>query len=442
MPSVCQHKTRQPFRSKLFLFLVYLRNVKPDIMTIRTFFLVLALCSGYVFQLQGQVIINELRLDLGYVELYNTADTAVDVSTWELCNRPSYATINSLTIISGATNMPAKSYLVLEWAQISSGANELGLYKQAPFGSVANIRDYVMYGGIPASSRASVAVSAGVWSNVNDFVPLPPLDRHVLECINFQASDGTDTDLDDWAAGFRSIGESNHDNVIINELNLDGQWVELKNTGNAPIDVSNWELCDRPSYAKISNLTILSGVNPIPADSYLVIQWNPISDAVGELALYIARPFGTTGNIRDYTVYGGLPGSSRIGVAVNAGVWDSTTQFIPFPVVDTNSLQNNDFDAVSGIQTNVDDWTEDIPTQGQMNNETECPPSYSSANGNALTGTESGMVTYQTDGIIESDQLIQSTAMVIYDSGTSIDLLSEFEVELGGEFTAEIGGCD
>ncbi len=399
--------------------------------------LFLWLCAA----MEGQVIINELRLDNNWVELYNAADTAVDVASWELCNRPAYATISGLTIISGNTNMPGKSYLVLEWAQITSGTNELGLYAQSGFGDPANIRDYVMYGGVPGSSRASVAVTAGVWSSTTDFVPLPPLDRHVLECINFVAEDGTDTDLDDWAAGFRTIGASNHDNVIINEINLDGQWVELKNTGNAPIDVSTWELCDRPSYAEIGNLTVLSGSTTIPADSFLVVMWGPISDAVGELALYISGPFGSTGNIRDYTVYGGLPGSSRIGTAVNAGVWDSTTQFIPFPVVDTNSIQNNDMEAVSGIQTNLDDWTEDIPTLGTTNNVSDCPPEYTSANGNALTGTEAGMIQYATDGAIESDQLLLSTAMVIYNAAGGIDLNPEFEVELGGILDALLDGC-
>jgi len=392
---------------------------------------------------KGQVIINELRLDVGYVELYNTADSAVDVSSWRLCKRPSYATISNLTIISGAYNIPAFGYLVLEWSQIGGTANELGLYVSGPFGDPSKVRDYVQYGGVASPSRASVAVTAGVWSNVNDVVPLPPLTRHTLECTNFQAVDGTDTGIDDWAAGFRTLGESNHDNVIIHELNLDGNWVELKNTGNAPIDISSWRLCDRPAYATVSALTVLSGSTTIPADSFVVLQWGPIARQVGEMALYKQSPFGSVGNIRDYTQYGGMEGSSRAGTAVSAGVWGATTDFIPFPVNDTFSLENRNINAPSGIQTGVADWFEDEATLGFENEDVgPCPPSYTAANGNALTGTENGMIEYQTDGAIESDQLISSTAAVIYSALMGIDLMEDFEVQLGGEFDANADGCD
>ena len=66
-----------------------------------------------------------------------------------------------------------------------------------------------------------------------------------------------------------------------------------------------------------------------------------------------------------------------------------------------------------------------------------CPPNY--AGTNQLTGTQSTIADYETNGVIESDQIID--ANVDYDSGTEIDLLSGFEVKLGKIFHAFIDGC-
>ena len=57
-----------------------------------------------------------------------------------------------------------------------------------------------------------------------------------------------------------------------------------------------------------------------------------------------------------------------------------------------------------------------------------------------MTGTNQG-TDYITDGIIESEQRIESTYSVDYNSGTEIQLLASFEVELGARFHAFIEGC-
>jgi len=68
-----------------------------------------------------------------------------------------------------------------------------------------------------------------------------------------------------------------------------------------------------------------------------------------------------------------------------------------------------------------------------------CPPNYTGAN--ALSGTETGTQDYETDGEIESTQIINASATVDYDSGTSITLDAPFEVQLGATFHAFIDGC-
>ena len=70
-----------------------------------------------------------------------------------------------------------------------------------------------------------------------------------------------------------------------------------------------------------------------------------------------------------------------------------------------------------------------------------CEPEYTAANGNRLTGTETGTVDYETDGTLESEQTIDATAVVDYDSAMDILLLPGFNTLPGALFTAFIDGC-
>jgi murein DD-endopeptidase MepM/ murein hydrolase activator NlpD len=73
---------------------------------------------------------------------------------------------------------------------------------------------------------------------------------------------------------------------------------------------------------------------------------------------------------------------------------------------------------------------------------TPCPSSYSSANGNPLIGNQNSNADFETDGLIESTQIISgATSIVDYDSGTTICLDPGFEVMSGAQFSAFIDGC-
>jgi hypothetical protein len=74
-----------------------------------------------------------------------------------------------------------------------------------------------------------------------------------------------------------------------------------------------------------------------------------------------------------------------------------------------------------------------------MVNERCCPPDYAEANDRKLIGIQSHPIHYQTDGILDSDQIID--ANTIYDSKLQINLQPEFEVKLGAEFSALFDGC-
>lgn len=59
-----------------------------------------------------------------------------------------------------------------------------------------------------------------------------------------------------------------------------------------------------------------------------------------------------------------------------------------------------------------------------------------------LTGNQGGVADYEANGIIESNQIIDNTGQVDYDSQVSIELLPNFEVQLGALFEAFIDGCN
>ena len=87
----------------------------------------------------------------------------------------------------------------------------------------------------------------------------------------------------------------------------------------------------------------------------------------------------------------------------------------------------------------VDDIACESATLMIMINEICCPLDYAEVNGRLLIGTQAETVHYETDGILESVQLID--ANTTYDSKLEITLKPDFEVKLGRTFLATIDGC-
>ncbi len=69
-----------------------------------------------------------------------------------------------------------------------------------------------------------------------------------------------------------------------------------------------------------------------------------------------------------------------------------------------------------------------------------CPVNFSGAN--ALSGMSNAVADYETNGVIESTQVLSLPAKVDYDSKQYIDLLPGFEVIFKAEFSAFIDGCN
>ncbi len=165
--------------------------------------------------------------------------------------------------------------------------------------------------------------------------------------------------------------------IIINELNQSLQQVELFNIGTTTIDISSWQLCNRVStsgdfYDLIggTNVTTISGNLNMAPGSFVVLQWSDIGQTIpSELGLYINTSFSSSSAIRDYLFYNGAPpaSGSRVGVAVAAGVWSSTTDFFPPLSNPNNSISLMQGAYTSGTSTGLSNWVEETPSFGAAN---------------------------------------------------------------------------
>jgi len=151
------------------------------------------------------VRINEIDPTNQWVELYNGSSVPADIDGWWLCNLTNtadrYDQIGSadISLISGSLVMPPNSYVVLGWDGIlNTSATELGLYNTNSFGSSAAIEDYVQYNGVPSSTRANVAVGAGVWQDASHFVTTRTDQSHTIGLNIKAAIDPEMTDVFDW----------------------------------------------------------------------------------------------------------------------------------------------------------------------------------------------------------------------------------------------------
>jgi len=111
--------------------------------------------------------------------------------------------------------------------------------------------------------------------------------------------------------------------IVINEI-IPGNRVELKNIGNASMDISNLWLCDFPAYDRIGNLTVSCGDFNVAPNETVTVQTSDISisENDGEMGLYLNSSFGNVNSIIDYVEWGST-GHGRSNVAASAGIWTS-----------------------------------------------------------------------------------------------------------------------
>ncbi len=110
--------------------------------------------------------------------------------------------------------------------------------------------------------------------------------------------------------------------------------IAFRNVSASPQNVSDWCLCNVPSYRQINSTSfnVLSGNPTALAPGELLILELPVGSsftmnaADGEIALYhrTCGGYTTPSNMEDFVRWGMNAGSSREGVAVNAGLWTAS----------------------------------------------------------------------------------------------------------------------
>jgi len=183
--------------------------------------------QGAVNNLLNHVIINEVNISDEWVELYNAGTTAIDISSYTLCNFPRYGVVssNAVTLLSGSLLMAPGDITVVRWANNISpnGATsgEMGIYQMpGMYASTTNIQDYVQWGA-PNHGRSSTAVSAGVWDNASTFLPAPTNPANSLSLVMGPFMGGTDTDSMDWEEQVPTLGMDNGSTMADCPIDLD-----------------------------------------------------------------------------------------------------------------------------------------------------------------------------------------------------------------------------
>ncbi|WP_298900054.1 T9SS type A sorting domain-containing protein [uncultured Psychroserpens sp.] len=180
---------------------------------------------------QAQIVINEVK-ENGSVELKNLGATTIDVSTYWLCDFPSYRQLNngSITVESGNLNMTPGAILEISGFNfIDSADGELGLYSTNSFGSSSAIVDYIQWGS-GNHGRANVAVDAGVWSSATDFIPA------FGESLSLQY-DGTGDSPSDYFEDTDTLGSDN--NIVICNAHAADITIDNTNLNNTTTVAAN-----------------------------------------------------------------------------------------------------------------------------------------------------------------------------------------------------------
>ncbi len=383
-----------------------------------------------------------------YVEIYNTTAAPIDLQNYVLKDDGGNTHTIALSVV-----VPAMGYAVLGAdANMATNGGYTADYQYSSFflsatdevvlectGTVIDSVDYGTALGFPAATGASISLDPNFYNQTDN-------DNGANWCVSSTTTGLSGGDLGTPgnvnvcnAATCPGVGD-----LVINEImqNPDmvgdnvGEWFEIYNPTGAAIDMFGFTIRDNGANA----FTVTSSV-VVPAGGYAVFGKDANSATNG-------------GYTPDFVYSTGMDlsnGDDEIilecgGVIIDSVYWDGGPNY-PDPTGASMSLNPATADASSNDTGS--NWCEatsamsggDLGTPGAANDAcgTVCPPDYAGAN--QLIGTETATADYETDGIIESIQLIDATAIVDYDSAIEINLLPGFETVLGAMFHAFIDGC-
>jgi len=238
-----------------------------------------------------------------------------------------------------------------------------------------------------------------------------------------------------YTTGTYTDSSNSEDDIIF----LESKRVFLDNNG------SSGPILDLSTITR--TITIPAGFSP-EEPVYLELCVRLDHTYTGDLTLDLTSPMGTTVRVYDmncgtfddiigcFSTEGVNPISCPVDALFSGDRYIPDSPLTPF----TNEVAAGVWtltitDHIGGDDGWFYNWELNIITDTDC--DSNCPPNFAGVN--MLTGTQSVAMDFETDGIIESTQIID--ANVDYDSGTHIDLLAGFEVKIGKLFHAFIDGC-
>ena len=142
------------------------------------FLLILSLFFCFTLNSFAQIRFVEVNPSTNIVKIKNFGSSTINISTYQLCDFPLYPALNTLTVTNGSLNLSGGAEVTLDISEsitMNTGNGELGLYISGPFGTAANMRDYIQWGSSP-HTRENVANTALIWVTgtfISSAVPLP-----------------------------------------------------------------------------------------------------------------------------------------------------------------------------------------------------------------------------------------------------------------------------
>ena len=123
----------------------------------------------------------------------------------------------------------------------------------------------------------------------------------------------------------------------------DAGFVTIVNQGEDDVDLNGVNICQFPNYADLGTI-VDGGVLAAGASVDVAAEhWGGLDIATGEAALYDGSDFGSADAILSYVQWGDA-GHQRASVAVEAGLWPSTDDFVtPDPAF--NNIESGGFAA-------------------------------------------------------------------------------------------------
>ncbi len=212
------------------------------------------------------------RIDGGeWVELKNKSNTAIYLHQWKLRDESKY-TAYKFPLLS---KIPANGYAIV-CADTAKFKSKYPSYAGQIFGNVdyvlSNKADALYLENSQQQTVAQINYIDSVWSSGADG------EGYTLELINDNLPLNNETSWTDACLGGSpgtSPGPCNYP-ILVSEINYNsaflsnaGEWIELRNTTNAPINISNWYITNKDEDKRVS---IPNGTTIAPYSNLVVVK--------------------------------------------------------------------------------------------------------------------------------------------------------------------------